>query len=93
MVSDAARWTYTAILLLAGASLVVNPDGLSRIKDVFGLGIRNFERQMRDPLLRRHWRQQWLRPRIVLTNPLPRTGVRFAGVILIALGFIIAVVA
>ena len=68
------------MLLLAGAWMVVDPGGLTRLSKDFETGIRNFESYLLGtPMRRNYWR-------LHNAGHKKASGVRIAGLVVIAVG-------
>jgi hypothetical protein len=91
MRADPSHWLLAAILLLAGAHMVMNPDSFTTLAQNLTDGIRNFERTLHAPLWRDPWRRQWRGRRPINISP-SRTGIRAMGLLVIAVGLLAAAI-
>ena len=84
MSPEPGNWILAALLFLLGANMLVSPGSFTRFTEGLALELRNFERQLlfRDP----GWRYRRHR------QPLSTKGIRIAGAVLIAYGFLLVAV-
>jgi hypothetical protein len=94
MGANPAGWMVAVILLLMGASMVIDPDGFTafprNIATGLRNGLRNFELRSQGMLWRDRW--QWRGEHLANTSPTRRTAVRAMGLVVIAVGFLAAAV-
>ncbi len=80
---------YVAMLLLLGAKLVVDPGGISNLRQTAVIGIRNFERNLQ---ARAPWKLRSRHGLDLDPSPAQRASLRIAGVVLIGLAMTIVAV-
>ncbi|HEY3837850.1 MAG TPA: hypothetical protein VGL72_14815 [Bryobacteraceae bacterium] len=83
-------WTEAALLLLAGAGMVVEPDRFATLGQNVREGIRNLERSLRGPMGSYRRQRFWLRARTPMAiPPVGITAVRVAGGLVISFGLLV----